>query len=385
MDTFKRLALVVALTGLGHLISLFFYPVANNYLNEYTLVKIAEYESLSILLISVLGFGINATATRDVAVNNSYKDVVYNIQSSRLTFSLVVFLLALLYGLCFGFSLSVIVFLLSPIFALNYDFILYGVGSPVQASIASFIRLTLPMAICFCLMIFYPFGFHIFIIINVIFFLISSKLVSVFLDSSLLFPLRCKFYLEYKDAALVGFTGIAISFYRFGYLSFTVDFMTPSETIELAFFSKFCLFLVAARRIVIQFFYTQIAANLKNYSIDLFLIVGGFLTMLLLAFSQLYFPSYLLDSISSNTTIIACGIATLAITAAGTSDSKILLLSEDFHFLLLQVIPICVGICLLLYLGLNLFSVLISLVVVELLTSLFNQLYVIDKIFWRPR
>jgi len=376
IDTLKRFSLVVLLTGAGHLISLIFYPVANGYVQDYDLVKIAEFESLSLILLSILGFGINATATRDVAISKDYKAIISSVQSARLTLAVILFIAAFIYGLVFQFTLPVYIVLMSPIFSLNYDFILYGVGKPTLASIVSFFRLSLPMLLCFFVMFFYQLDYSLFVIINVLFVFVSSYLVSNFLKTDIFFPLRFDFYTAYYSALLVGVAGVVISIYRFGYLSFFIGRLSDSDIITLAFFSKFCLVVVAARRIVLQFFYTKIATDTKSFRIDIILFAGAlFLLFALFLFGD-FLHSYVPSGDGSINIITACGLALFLILSTGTSDSKILLWRKDYHFFIIQVLPFVVGVCLIFVLGFSLYSVVISLLCIEALTALFNQCYV---------
>ena len=373
LKNFKHLFYVVILAGLGHVVSFVFYPVSSNYISAIELVKIAQFESSTIMLISILGFGVTMTATRDVALSNDYKMVISKVQSSRISFSLFLMFTAIIYGLIFGFSIATSVFILAPIFVLNYDFILYGLGKPLQASYASFLRYSFPMALCFSLMFFIQIDFVIFFSVSLLFYVLATFSVSYFSKAKLIYPINFSFFREYYLSIYAGLAGVIVAFYRFGYLTLLSEPITDEQMLSLAIFSKFCLFVVAGRRLVIQFFYSQIAENVSSYKLDKLLVILGFLILALSPFFEeicKYF--HILENTDSDFFYL-CGISAFAILLTGTSDAKLLLLNNDFHYFLFQFVPLIFSCVLIVFLGFNFFAIIIALVALELLTAIFYQ------------
>jgi hypothetical protein len=225
-------------------------------------------------------------------------------------------------------------------------------------------------------MFLYQLDYKLFVLINVFFVLFSSYLVSKFLNTDIFFPLRFDFYTAYYSALLVGVAGVVISMYRFGYLSFFIGRLSDSDIIALAFFSKYCLASVAARRIVLQFFYTKIASDTKSFKIDIILFCFGLFLLFVTFFLGGLLSSHVPSGDGSVNIITVCGFASFLILSTGASDSKILLWRKDFHFFIIQVLPFVFGVCIFLGLGFSLYSAIISLIFIEFFTALFNQFYV---------
>lgn len=268
-----RFSFVIAFTALGQILSVLFYPVMSNYTSVDSLSEIAIIDSSILFLMSILGFGINVTTTRDVAVSESHDAIVRKTQEARFMFASVITLLSVI--LFYFDAITNQLFytsLCSIIIALNYDYVLYGLGKPQNAAIASFVRLSLPLAVC--LLAAYV-GFSIgsieYLAVMMLFLIFSSFLVSYFCKTSLLYKPDIHFYKVYIAAGWVGVAGVFLSFHRFGFVTFLNSEFSSSEIVALTTVLKFGLFAIAAKRILIQFFYKQLLNekiyNVINYSL----------------------------------------------------------------------------------------------------------------------
>jgi hypothetical protein len=374
---FSDFYIVIFLTGIGHFISFIFFPIASSHIETSNLANIARFESYLVLLISILSFGVNSTATRDVALNENFIDVVKKVQSSRITLSLIISISSFFYGIISGFNLGVFVFCLAPIFALNFDFILYGIGKPLSAAVASFVRLSLPMILFLILIYLFELNSFIYIIITLFFYVFSVFLVAKSAKAPVFYPPRLNFFNSYLSSFSIGFTGLALAFLRPGYLPFLADHLNSREIIEFIYFSKFCLLAVAARRILIQYFYVWIANNLTKYQIDIFLIFVG---LFVLATSFQFGVLLEIAGLETNLTdyfFVCCGAAFFSIMLSGTSDAKLILKSRDTVFLFIHIVPIFAGILIFLMIDFNKINVLLSLVFIEFCISLTCQFYII--------
>lgn len=363
------------MTGVGHLVSFLFYPFANTYIDTKNLASIANFDSYLILLVSILSFGVNSTAARDSATNSNFFAVIERVQSSRITLGIFIAIFALFYGLIEGFTLGVFVFSLAPIIALNYDFILYGVGKPLAAAVASFVRLSMPLFLCFIFMYFFELHLYIYILVTLIFYFASVYLVAKSSGAPIFFAPRINFWDTYFTSISIGLTGLAIALLRPGYLPMVSEILDSREIIELVYFSKFCLLAVAARRILIQYFYVWIANNLDKYYIDLILLFFGVAVLLISFEFEFILNIFNIKSDLSRFFYIYCGVAFLSVMLTGTSDAKLLLISKDFYILIIHIVPISLAI-----LGFSVFeltrtNVLIALVAVEFCISLCSQLF----------
>ncbi len=329
-DSLKKLATVVFFTGLGHLLSAFLYPIASRYASSEDIVSIGLFDSTIMMLMALLGFGLNATATRDIALTAEWKSILNNVQSARISIALLCFIVGVLYiGFDFGQIEIGLVLLAAPIWAINYDFALYGLGKPTSASIASFIRQSPPLFLFIILLII---GFEspfIYFMLSVVFIFVAAVMVSKFANAKLFYKPSLKFYLPYKSAAWVGIAGLFIAFQRFGFLSYIEGRIPQTDFVFLATSLKLLLLVVASKRIIIQVFYTKLIddslckkLNLLAFSMSLIILAvtyGLSETLSVILFNSEKAESYVL--------LIALG--TCALLFFAVSDSKLLLQRQD--------------------------------------------------------
>jgi hypothetical protein len=338
-ESLKQLVTVALLTALGHLLSVSLYPIASRYISPEELVSIGLFDSTIMMLLALLGFGLNATATRDIALTSDWKKILKKVQSARISLAL----LCLFVGtVCIGFDLAPteigLVLITAPIFAVNYDFALYGLGKPTSAAIVSFIRQSPPLLIFLALMFLGYSSPFIYFLLLVIFILIAALLVSKFACADLIFKPNKKFYLVYISAGWVGLAGLFIAFQRFGFLAYIEGNLPEDDFFLLSTSLKFLLLAVATKRILIQVFYTKLIddyfckmLNTSIFLMSLFLlaIVYKFSADIsLLIFNNLYGEHYLL--------LISLG--TCSILSFAVSDAKLLLQRQDKYLFISNLI-----------------------------------------------
>jgi hypothetical protein len=137
---FKRLFQIAFLTGAAHVFTLVVLKFLSKNTSAATLTSIGEIDSIFQLLISILGFGLQLSAVRHIAIEKKWKAFYYQAQRARITLGLImmsVALFALIYPSCWFF-------IFAPIFALSGDYALYGRGQPVKAAIWAFCRTFVP-------------------------------------------------------------------------------------------------------------------------------------------------------------------------------------------------------------------------------------------------
>ena len=88
----KRLVVIILLTGLGHIVTLLSLKYISTYVSSKTIAFIGNVDSLTLILISIIAFGLQLSATRNIAVSEDWKKDYYLTQSARLTLSLLLFL-----------------------------------------------------------------------------------------------------------------------------------------------------------------------------------------------------------------------------------------------------------------------------------------------------
>ncbi|HRP55412.1 hypothetical protein [Agriterribacter sp.] len=137
---FKRLSQIAVLTGAAHIFTLFVLKFLSKNTSAATLTSIGEIDSTFQLLISILGFGLQLSAVRHIAIEQKWKIFYYQAQRARIALGLMitsVALFALIYPSCW-------LFIFAPVFALSGDYALYGRGQPVKAAIWAFCRTFIP-------------------------------------------------------------------------------------------------------------------------------------------------------------------------------------------------------------------------------------------------
>lgn len=137
---FKRLSQIAFLTGAAHVFTLVALKFLSKNTSAATLTSIGEIDSIFQLLISILGFGLQLSTVRHIAMEKNWKPFYYQAQRARITLGLVMMVIALLapiYPVCW-------LFILTPVFALSGDYALYGRGLPVKAALWAFCRTFIP-------------------------------------------------------------------------------------------------------------------------------------------------------------------------------------------------------------------------------------------------
>ena len=137
---FKRLFQIAFLTGAAHVFTLVALKFLSKNTSAATLTSIGEIDSIFQLLISILGFGLQLSAVRHIAMEKNWKLFYYQAQRARITLALLltgVALLAPIYSACW-------LFIFAPVFALSGDYALYGRGQPVKAALWAFCRTFIP-------------------------------------------------------------------------------------------------------------------------------------------------------------------------------------------------------------------------------------------------
>lgn len=329
-NSIKNLFTVAFLTALGHLLSVLLYPIAARYLSEEDLVSIGLIDSTMILLIAFIGFGLNATATRDIALSTDWKKVLSKVQSARIT-------LALFCSLCGGIWLFLdlgqieigLSLLVAPIFAISYDFVLYGLAKPQSAAFVSFIRQSLPLSIFLLLVVLGCASPLIYFAFLVFFVFLAGILVSKFAGSALFYRPNKFFYRSYITASWVGIAGLFIVFQRFGFLTIIGERLTNSDFVYLATSLKVLLLVVACKRMLIQVFYTKLVDDVLCKKLNIFCFAMAVLSLLIAWFFSAELSQILFNSDAGQQYVVLIGFGACALLFFAVSDSKLLLKRQD--------------------------------------------------------
>ena len=376
-----KFILVICLTAIGQILSVLFYPLMSSAIHVDVLSQIALIEASMALVVSLLGFGINATTTRDVALSGHYINIVRDTQRARITFALTLTIIAIL-AYCYDL-ISLELFYTSSfsiVIALNYDYVLYGLGKPVHAAIASFVRLAMPLIIFIAGSILGVLNSSLdYMALLIISLLLSSFIVSRFCKTPLLYKPTLNFYKVYINAGWIGLAGLSLVFIRIGFVPFLGNNFDNDELVLLMIVLKLGLFAIAGKRILIQFFYKSLLNEQVYSRINNFLTASGVFCILIVA---LMWRPIEVIFINSDLNAKLCFLASFYIFAMlffPLSDAKLILLKKDKVVFVLNSVFFLILLFILLFFKDNLqnvYDVVATLVVIEFAISLSLFLFV---------
>lgn len=331
VDMYGRVIFIAIITALGHFLSVVMYPILARYLSPDTLADIGLIDANIMLVVGWLGFGLTATATRDIALSKNWKTILVKAQSARMTMALV-FSTVSAFAFIIGQANEVyfwLVLLFAPIVALNYDFALYALGKPLQAAIISFVRQSLPIIIFLFVVLLVKVESWYYLFASFTFLFIASWLVSHVIGSTLLFTPNKSFLLTYWNSVGLGIAGLFLGLQRYGFVNIYSGRLSDSEFVVLMTFLKVILFFVACKRMLIQIFYSKLLEKRVSFMVDLFALVSAStLFIICFAFSS-FISSHLFGSVEYSSAVEILAVGVFSCLFFVTADSRLLLFRRD--------------------------------------------------------
>jgi len=389
MNNATKFLCVAAISSIGHFLSVALYPIAGRYLSPESLSDVGVIDANVMLITSLLGFGLSATATRDVALSKDWTHILRNVQSARLTLSFV-FCTISAFMLLFDFveaDFLWYVLLVSPVIAMNYDFLLYGLGKPLPAAVVSFVRQSMPIiSFLVALLLFDVDGFYYFFAV-VFFLLLSSTAVSVVSGGRLFFAPNRSFLQVYWGAFSIGVGGIFLSFSRYGFVNFYSEMVDAKDFVVLMTFLKSILFAVACKRMLIQFFYNKLLDEKVRKCVDVLCLVSAlFCFFLCVVFSE-FISGFVFGSAEYANVAVILGFGLFGVSFFVTSDARLLLYRCD-NFVAYITVVVCSFGLVMLYFCREIFTledILLVVVVIEFLLAFLYWLAAFYKIKYVKR
>lgn len=326
----KKIFLVGGLTAIGHVFALLLYPISTRYLPSGEVVSIGLIDSTMMMIVGYLGFGLNATATRDMALSSDWRSVLLQVQRSRITVALICSVFGVVW-LSIGLGRTEIGWLLvfSPVFSLNYDFALYSQGKPEWAAMVSILRQAVPLLLFLILVVIGIGGAEYYMLLMVVFVLISSWSVSRILDTGLLYwPIK-SFYKAYLGALAVGLSGVILVFQRYGFLSVIDSRISSEEFVYLATSLKFLLFFVACKRMLIQIFYRQLLEKKYQLMLNVLCFVAVFFIGIICIYLPVEISELLFNDAGGSDFVRAISLVVFGLYFFAVSDATLLLMHRD--------------------------------------------------------
>ncbi len=339
----KKIFVIAFLTGLGQLLSAALYPLASRYVSPAELTKIGLFDTNIMLVTGWLAFGLNAVATREIALTNNWKPVLEKVQTARISFSLVLCILGVV-----GLNLFQthhyfwLVLIFSPILSINFDFALYALGKPVSASIMSFLRVAVPLLIFSILLIQGLANSSVYISLVLIFALASA----MYTARSIGFPLfklpEINFYKMYFYAANIGIAGLFIGFQRYGFMNFLDPVWDKDKMVSLLIVMKVFLFVVACKRMLVQIFYTKLMSVKISSNINFFCFFVGVFTVVIVFVFPMNLSVFLFNDESKVVVTKVMSLGVFSILLFPTADAIILLNKLDKPFAIVTILVSCI-------------------------------------------
>lgn len=339
----KKLLIVGGLTGAAHFITLISLKIISKNVLEENIALIGEVDSLLLLLISIVSFGIQLSTTRDIALAKNWKDIYYSSQSARFTLSLFIILFSLL-----GFIITKYWLLLAaPILALNGDYALYGRNMAEKGAFVAFLRVLLPSLT----LIYFSFYNEKYIVIGfsislVTAYLLAGLLVSRFLQTRYFVKPGITYLKKFLVDFKIGVAGIALFFVGIGIINIVSYFYIESVMAVAYVALKLYMIFKGVRRIIVQSFFKELAKAKVTLQIDYISTVAAIVFL----FSILLFPqtviSIMFDEkyLADTSIFIILGIAAFISSFTTSSGTRLLLLKEDNKYVINLVVAALVTI-----------------------------------------
>lgn len=345
----KRLIVIAIVTGIGHLTTLFSLKYIAKFIDQSTIAFIGEIDSLSLLIVSIIAFGLQLSSTRNIAIRNDWKAELYETQSARFTLSIFL----MLFGVSGFLYTKNYMFLIAPVISLNADYALYGRGKPVQGAFVAFVRIVIPSLVLIISSVYFKDKIVLFFSLSLVFtYLITGFLVSRVLEIPYLITPKLKNLRKYIDNLSIGIASFSLFFVGIGIINI-MSYFYNSETIAVVYIAlKLYMIFKGVRRIIVQSFFKELKENKMALKVDFLALIAG----LVFVASVSIYPEVLISTlfeakyISYTTTFIILSIAGFISSFTTSSGTSLLLKEQDMAYsrnlVIAAIVAIIVGIAL---------------------------------------
>lgn len=371
----KRIAVVGVLTGIGHLTTLLALKYISKLVPDSTIAFIGEIDSLTLLIVSIVAFGLQLSATRNIAIKEDWKKELYETQSARFMLSIIL----LVIGFTGFWHTKNFMFFMAPVISLNADYALYGRGKPIFGSFVALIRVLIPSLTLVISSLFFKDHIVLFFALSLILtYLLAGMLVANSLDVDYLVRPKWRYIKKYIENFNIGIASFSLFFIGIGIIN-VLSYFYNNETIAIAYIAlKLYMIFKGVRRIIVQAFFSDLKDTGISLRVDLLAVLGGLVFLNSLLFYPKVIIPLLFDEkfVSYTTTFLVLGVAGLISSFTTSSGTRLLLNNQDKEYsrnlITAAIITISAGI--ILYHGFGDSSFLISLSVLmgELTLSILN-------------
>ena len=324
----KRLLIIGVITGIGHVVTLLSLKFISKFVDEPTLAYIGELDSLSLLIISVVAFGLQLSATRNIATAENWEYELNKTQSARITLALI--LMAL--GVTGYYSTKNYLFLIAPVIALNADYALYGIGKPVAGAFIALMRVMIPsLSLVLASIFFEKQIIEIFVVSLITTYLMAGILVSKYLKVSYFVKPSVKSLNMYISNFNIGIASFSMFFIGIGLIN-VLSYFNDNRIIAVAYIAlKFYMVFKGVRRIIVQAFFKELKDEWVALKVDSFAMIAGVIFLNTLVFYPKVIIPLLFDQKYTvyTYTFVILGLAGFISSFTTSSGTRLLLNKKD--------------------------------------------------------
>jgi len=380
----KRLAIVGAFTGIAHLTNILILKYLAISISPVSVSAIGEIDSLVILIVSIISFGLQLSATRKIALLENWKSEYYATQSARLTLSLFLIFVGLT-----GFLITKnILFLFSPIFGLNGDYALYGRGKPQLGAFVSLLRVLIPAGSLFLASIYWSEYLIIIYISSILFsYILVGIIVSKSLGVSYLIKPNIHNLKKYWLHFGLGIASVLFLFIGVSIINVVSLFYTTSTIAVIYIILKFYMVFKGVRQIIVQSFYKELTQAEIAFKVDQLASISGLVLFTSLAFFlDVIAPAFFSNDFTNySTTFVIIGLAGFVSSFTTSTGARLLLVNKDKEYarniIVSAGLTIFSNIILYYVIGNELYLIALSILFGELLLSILNIFSIQEKEF----
>ncbi|MEB8346289.1 hypothetical protein OO010_09545 [Flavobacteriaceae bacterium KMM 6898] len=371
----KRLVIIAFLTGFGHITTLLSLKYISKFVENDTIAIIGEIDSLILLIVAIIAFGLQLSSTRDIALIEDWKTELQEAQKARFTLSLIL----IGFGITGFMFTKNYLFFTAPIIALNADYALYGRGKPIMGGFVALIRVLTPsLALVIASVYFKSDIVILFVGSLVLAYLITGIIVSKSLGVKYLVKPELKSLKKYLGNINIGVASFSLFFIGIGILN-VLSYFYSSQTIAISYIAlKLYMIFKGVRRIIVQSFFQELKEKMVSLKVDYFSMIAGVIFLN----SIIFFPNILIPLLFDDkfekytTTFIILGIAGF-LSSITTSTGTLLLLNrqdKQYSKILISaaIISIVSGIIFYFFIGEEPFLIALAILIGELIISVFN-------------
>lgn len=260
----KKLFVVLSLTGIGHLITIFFLNKINNNLTVDTISNIALIDSVWSIILNFTAIGIGQHFSRLISKEKNPRKLVASALIMRLCLSVPIFILGIFLVVNERYLVGALL-IFSPVACLGAEFALYASGRSVSAAFSSFIRVSLPYLILLLLIsIINEKSVPFILIFLLVLFGSFASVFSITLNKVKLSDFNLKSNIRHLKASF--YLGLATLIITNG-VNLIIPVLTYfrwPDVSELFSYIKLYIIFIGVRRVFVQYYYKELSINISN-------------------------------------------------------------------------------------------------------------------------